>query len=26
VMENYTTRLEEQGNNNPVAWLRNIAQ
>ncbi len=26
VMENYATGLEEQGNNNPVAWLRNIAQ
>ena len=26
VMENYATALEEQGNNNPAAWLRNIAQ
>jgi hypothetical protein len=26
VMENYATWLEEQGNNNPVAWLRNMAQ
>ncbi len=26
VMENYATWLEEQGNNNPAAWLRNIAQ
>ncbi|EPF19576.1 hypothetical protein [Microcystis aeruginosa] len=26
VMENYTTRLEEQGNNNPAALLRNMAQ
>ena len=26
VMENYGTGLEEQGNNNPVAWLRNMAQ
>ncbi|MCA2683781.1 MAG: hypothetical protein IM504_21540 [Microcystis sp. M038S2] len=26
VMENYATWLEEQGNNNPVAWLRDIAQ
>jgi hypothetical protein len=26
VMENYATWLEQQGNNNPVAWLRNIAQ
>ena len=26
VMENYATGLEQQGNNNPVAWLRNIAQ
>jgi hypothetical protein len=26
VMENYSTGLEEQGNNNPVAWLRNMAQ
>jgi hypothetical protein len=26
VMENYATGLEEQGNNNPVAWLRNMAQ
>ncbi len=25
-MENYATGLEEQGNNNPVAWLRNMAQ
>ena len=24
VMENYGTGLEEQGNNNPVAWLRDI--
>lgn len=26
VMENYAMWLEEQGNNNPVAWLRNMAQ
>ena len=26
VMENYGTGLEEQGNNNPVALLRNMAQ
>ncbi|WP_287169683.1 MULTISPECIES: DUF3110 domain-containing protein [unclassified Microcystis] len=26
VMENYATWLEEQGHNNPVAWLRDIAQ
>ncbi|MFM6757875.1 MAG: CHAT domain-containing protein [Microcystis panniformis] len=26
VMENYATGLEQQGNNNPVAWLRNMAQ
>ncbi|MBC1192642.1 MAG: hypothetical protein EWV83_07915 [Microcystis sp. M_OC_Ca_00000000_S217Cul] len=26
VMENYATGLEEQGNHNPVAWLRNMAQ
>jgi hypothetical protein len=26
VMENYATGLEEQGNNNPAAWLRNMAQ
>ncbi len=26
VMENYATGLEQQGNNNPAAWLRNIAQ
>ena len=26
VMENYATWLEEQGNHNPAAWLRNIAQ
>jgi len=26
VMENYATWLEQQGNNNPAAWLRNIAQ
>ncbi len=26
VMENYATGLEEQGNNNPAAWLRDIAQ
>ncbi|MBE9072692.1 hypothetical protein [Microcystis sp. LEGE 08355] len=26
VMENYATWLEEQGNHNPVAWLRNMAQ
>ncbi|CCI28590.1 hypothetical protein [Microcystis aeruginosa] len=26
VMENYATGLEEQGNNNPVAWLRDMAQ
>ncbi len=26
VMENYATWLEEQGNNNPAAWLRNMAQ
>jgi len=25
-MENYATRLEQQGNNNPAAWLRNMAQ
>ena len=25
-MENYATGLEEQGNNNPAAWLRNMAQ
>jgi hypothetical protein len=25
-MENYATGLEQQGNNNPVAWLRNMAQ
>jgi CHAT domain-containing protein len=25
-MENYAVGLEEQGNNNPAAWLRNIAQ
>ncbi|MFM8295152.1 MAG: hypothetical protein ACKN9E_11470, partial [Microcystaceae cyanobacterium] len=25
-MENYATWLEQQGNNNPAAWLRNIAQ
>ncbi|MFM7717099.1 MAG: hypothetical protein ACKO7A_31630, partial [Microcystis sp.] len=25
-MENYATGLEEQGNNNLVAWLRNMAQ
>jgi predicted RNase H-like HicB family nuclease len=25
-MENYGTGLEEQGNNNPAAWLRNMAQ
>ncbi|NCT46373.1 MAG: hypothetical protein GPJ35_25885 [Microcystis aeruginosa G11-09] len=24
VMENYATGLEEQGNNNPAAWLRDI--
>jgi len=26
VMENYATGLEEQGNNNPAAWLRDMAQ
>ena len=26
VMENYAAWLEEQGNNNNAAWLRNIAQ
>ncbi len=26
VMENYATGLEQQGNNNPAAWLRNMAQ
>jgi len=26
VMENYATWLEEQGNNNPAAWLRDMAQ
>ena len=26
VMENYATGLEEQGNNNPAAWLLYIAQ
>jgi predicted LPLAT superfamily acyltransferase len=26
VMENYATGLEQQGHNNPVAWLRNMAQ
>ena len=26
VMENYATGLEEQGNNNDAAWLRDIAQ
>jgi CHAT domain-containing protein/predicted LPLAT superfamily acyltransferase len=26
VMENYATWLEEQGNNNDTAWLRNMAQ
>jgi hypothetical protein len=26
VMENYATGLEEQGNNNNAAWLRNMAQ
>jgi hypothetical protein len=26
VMENYATGLEEQGDNNPATWLRNIAQ
>ncbi|MBD2602651.1 MULTISPECIES: CHAT domain-containing protein [Microcystis] len=26
VMENYATWLEQQGNHNPVAWLRNMAQ
>ncbi|NCS25221.1 MAG: CHAT domain-containing protein [Microcystis aeruginosa BS13-02] len=26
VMENYAMWLEQQGNNNPVAWLRNMAQ
>ncbi len=26
VMENYATSLEEQGYNNPAAWLRNMAQ
>ena len=25
-MENYATWLEQQGNNNPAAWLRNMAQ
>jgi hypothetical protein len=25
-MENYATGLEQQGNNNPAAWLRDIAQ
>ena len=25
-MENYATGLEQQGNNNPAAWLRNMAQ
>jgi CHAT domain-containing protein len=26
VMENYATGLEQQGNNNPAPWLRNMAQ
>ncbi|WP_430013297.1 hypothetical protein ACQY1Y_18270 [Microcystis ichthyoblabe FBCC-A1114] len=26
VMENYATWLEQRGNHNPAAWLRNIAQ
>jgi len=26
VMENYATSLEEQGNNNHAAWLRDMAQ
>ena len=26
VMENYATGLEQQGNNNNAAWLRNMAQ
>jgi hypothetical protein len=26
VMENYATWLEQQGNNNPATWLRNMAQ
>ncbi len=26
VMEDYATWLEQQGNNNPAAWLRNMAQ
>ncbi len=26
VMENYATSLEEQGNHNPVAWLRDMAR
>ncbi|TRU21018.1 MAG: CHAT domain-containing protein [Microcystis aeruginosa Ma_MB_S_20031200_S102] len=26
VMENYATWLEQQGNHNPAAWLRNMAQ
>ncbi|BAG01452.1 CHAT domain-containing protein [Microcystis aeruginosa] len=26
VMEDYATWLEQQGNHNPVAWLRNMAQ
>ena len=26
VMENYAAWLEEQGNNNHAAWLRNMAQ
>ena len=26
VMENYATWLEQQGHNNPVAWLRNMVQ
>ena len=26
VMENYATGLEQQGNNNPAAWLRDMAQ
>ena len=26
VVENYATGLEQQGNNNPAAWLRNMAQ
>jgi CHAT domain-containing protein len=25
-MENYATGLEQQGNNNPAAWLRNMSQ